>query len=263
MTPSIGTRALSDQISWSDVNRPALLGSCRGLPFWLKKFVWKSPHHGLGIIQLVRQFASALPPGSRVLDAGAGSTPYRELFDHCEYKTSDLTAHEGKIDYVCPITECPLPDQSFDAILFTEVLEHVQDPVLALKELRRLLVPQGYLCLSVPFMLGVHAEHDYFRFSKVCLKEVFSRSGLEVLQITPRFGLPMTFWGLLWALGIWLARADIFASPVRRWIGRLIGFGVLGLALASLLPFRLLDFCDKEQNFTVGYAVLARRPATV
>ena len=152
--------------------------------------------------------------------------------------------------------------QSFDAILFTEVLEHVPDPVLALTELRRLLVPEGYLCLTVPFMLGVHAEQDYFRFSKVCLKEVCSRSGLEVLQITPRFGLPMTFWGLLWALGIWF-RADRSVSPVQKWTGRLIGFGLLGLALASLMPCRLLDFWDKEQNFTVGYALLAQRPATV
>lgn len=45
----------------------------------------------------------------------------------------------------------PFPEESFDAVLLTEVLEHLRDyPVRALEEVRRILVPGGVLVLTTP-----------------------------------------------------------------------------------------------------------------
>lgn len=44
----------------------------------------------------------------------------------------------------------PFPDQSFDSIIMTEVLEHLPNPQSALKEIHRVLKPGGTLALSVP-----------------------------------------------------------------------------------------------------------------
>lgn len=42
------------------------------------------------------------------------------------------------------------PDEAFDVVIMTEVLEHLSDPVLALEQLRRVLKPGGWMLLTVP-----------------------------------------------------------------------------------------------------------------
>src|SRR5882724_4032687 len=86
----------------------------------------------------VRAQAAKLPPGSQVLDVGAGSAPYRDTFSHCEYRTQDFTRlkpdqlrHGGynKVDYICDAAHIPVADAAFDAVLCTEMLEHVPEPI--------------------------------------------------------------------------------------------------------------------------------------
>ncbi len=103
--------------------------------------------------------ANQVPEGSRVLDVGAGSSPYRRLFAHCDYHTQDfaqLNAEQlrhggyGPIDYVSDATAIPVPDAGFDLVLCTEMLEHVPEPIRVIRELARILKPGGRLLLSAP-----------------------------------------------------------------------------------------------------------------
>ena len=48
----------------------------------------------------------------------------------------------------------PYPDESFDLIVHSDTLEHVDNPVHALKECRRVLKPAGALCFTVPTIVG-------------------------------------------------------------------------------------------------------------
>jgi SAM-dependent methyltransferase len=50
--------------------------------------------------------------------------------------------------------ELPDPDGSWDMVVHSETLEHVQDPVLALSECRRVLRPGGVLAFTVPVVPG-------------------------------------------------------------------------------------------------------------
>src|SRR5438093_12107329 len=95
--------------------------------------------------QWVKAQAALIAPGSRVPDAGAGASKYRPFFAHCRYETQDFCQYKGPlvkylqpIDYVCDIAAVPLPEASLDAILCTEVLEHVTDPMRVLAEFSRL-----------------------------------------------------------------------------------------------------------------------------
>lgn len=48
------------------------------------------------------------------------------------------------------VTRMPFDDKSFDIVLSTEVIEHVEDPVDAIQELFRVVKPNGYIVLTTP-----------------------------------------------------------------------------------------------------------------
>ena len=117
-----------------------------------------------------------IPAGLTILDAGAGESPFKKFCSHLQYVAQDFGQYEGKgeiglqtgswdnskLDIVSDITSIPRPDASFDAIMCTEVLEHVPDAVAALKELNRLLKPGGYLLITAPFASLTHFAPYHF-----------------------------------------------------------------------------------------------------
>jgi SAM-dependent methyltransferase len=120
---------------------------------------------------------SELPAGARILDAGAGPQPYRKYCKHLKYVSQDFAAYDGKgdgtalqadgfsykgLDIVSDICSIPEPDESFDAVLCTEVFEHIPDPAGALKEFFRLLKPGGKIVLTAPFFSLSHFSPYHF-----------------------------------------------------------------------------------------------------
>ena len=121
----------------------------RGVSERLRQFVSEVPYEREPIFEFVAAAAEATPPGARVLDVGAGSAPYRELFEHADYTTADWeqSVHvEGSPpDVTAPADALPIEDRSFDVVLNTQVLEHVPEPWLVLREFHRVLVEGGRL----------------------------------------------------------------------------------------------------------------------
>jgi SAM-dependent methyltransferase len=111
------------------------------------------------------------------LDAGAGEMQYKKFCEHLQYVSQDLAEYDGSgndaglqtgrwdttgIDIVSDICSMPVEEASFDAVLCSEVLEHLTDPVQALKELTRVLRPGGKLILTAPFCSLTHfAPYHY------------------------------------------------------------------------------------------------------
>ncbi|MGR8007343.1 class I SAM-dependent methyltransferase [Streptomyces hypolithicus] len=80
----------------------------------------------------------------------------------------------------------PFADASTDAILFSEVIEHLVDPDSALDELRRVLTPGGHLMLSTPNLAAWYNRALLLTgtqpvFSEVSLRAVHGRPGTEVV----------------------------------------------------------------------------------
>ena len=64
-----------------------------------------------------------------------------------------------------------IPPNSFDAILCTEVLEHVVDPFAAVRELRRITKKGGHLLVTTPLNARIHGPiPDCWRFTEFGLK---------------------------------------------------------------------------------------------
>lgn len=119
----------------------------------------------------------ALPRGTRLLDAGAGEMQYKKFCGHLNYVSQDLAEYDGSgnaaglqtgrwdmsgLDIVSDICSIPVDDGSFDAVLCTEVFEHLPDPVRALQELTRILRPGGRLIMTAPFCSLTHfAPYHY------------------------------------------------------------------------------------------------------
>lgn len=221
----------------------------------LKAFVAQLPLVRRSIFRFIRQAARELPPGSRVLDAGAGDAPYRELFRHCEYRTADFAAtayHDfarTPPDIVCDLSAIPLPDGSLDTIICTEVLEHVPEPAAVLAEFRRLLVPGGHLFLTTPFFWGLHEQpYDFYRFTPYALDHLFTQAGFRVITISPRDGVFTTMaMHLLFLRSQWpLPSQGVLGRGVRR----LIRMCIAGLSVWA----SQLDRFDHDRTITLGYS---------
>jgi len=142
----------------------------------------------------------AIPEGSKILDAGAGEQQYKVLCQHLEYTSQDFCEYTGEgdnvalqtgtfdtsqIDIVSDITSIPMPDESFDAVMCTEVIEHVPDPLKAVEELKRLLKKGGTLILTAPFTSLTHyAPYHFFTgFNKYFYLQYFQES-FEIKELT-------------------------------------------------------------------------------
>jgi SAM-dependent methyltransferase len=195
---------------------------------------------------------------------GAGTCLYREDFAHCSYETHDFMQYDGyknnqegiygKIDYISDIKAIPVSSESFDAILCTEVLEHVPEPIEALREISRILKPGGLLFITSPLGSGLHQlpYHFYGGFTPSWYRHFLEKFGLTIREITPNGG----FFKLL-------AQECARVAWTMEQHGHVHGMNkqAIGTLFGELLPrflFALDEKCFIEQ-FTVGYHVEAAK----
>jgi len=213
--------------------------------------------------------AARVPAGSRVLDVGAGSAPYRALFSQCEYKTQDFSRLEttqlrhgsyGQIDFVCDATSIPVTDGSFDVVLCTEVLEHVPEPIAVVREFARILVAGGRIILTAPLGSGIHQEpyHYYGGYTPYWYQRFLGEVGFDDIAIVANDGTLRHF-SQEAVRFVRMTRPFALGMPVLAEILWLPFWCVMAPVLALAVPLiaRLLDRFDREQRFTVGYHVTA------
>lgn len=124
-----------------------------------------------------------LQRGSRVLDFGCANQQYRELFaPGIDYVGADLPGNLGAEIHLRQ--DGSLPDKisgSYDAVLSTQVLEHVNDPNLYLAECFRALRPGGRLLLTTHGIMMLHRDPvDYWRWTSDGLRHILERAGFVI-----------------------------------------------------------------------------------
>jgi SAM-dependent methyltransferase len=111
--------------------------------------------------------------GNRYDPARAWIAP---LLARVDYKILDPVP-DYQPDVVGDIHALPFADNSQDAYFCLAILEHVEDPKRACREMYRTLSSGGYCLLYVPFLYYYHAEqgyyHDYWRFTEDSLRLLF------------------------------------------------------------------------------------------
>lgn len=132
----------------------------------------------------MRDFVRALPSEGKVLDVGGlninGS--YRGLFGpRWEYTGLDVIPGEN-VDYVPsdPYDWEELENESFDAVISGQAVEHIEFPERTFREIARVLKPDGRLCMIGPSVPWSHSEPWYRACTDDLMRKLAEDAGLIV-----------------------------------------------------------------------------------
>ncbi|MBS3105500.1 class I SAM-dependent methyltransferase [Candidatus Woesearchaeota archaeon] len=141
----------------------------------------------------------------RLLDIGCAFGFFLELARDDGWDVQGLEISEYAYSYAKNVLKLPvmnktlekakLKSDSFDVVTIFDVIEHLPDPKATLKEIRRVLKPNGFVVITTPNIGSMTAkilwknweevrrvrEHIYF-FSKSTLKKILESLGFEVLR---------------------------------------------------------------------------------
>jgi SAM-dependent methyltransferase len=132
-----------------------------------------------------------------LLDAGCGKVPlyevYRDLVSEIVCLDWENTLHPNPhLDLQTDLNkEIPLPDEQFDTVIATDVLEHLTEPSLFWAEVTRVLRPSGKVIVGVPFLYWLHEQpHDHYRYTRYRLSAFCEENGLSVVYLE-EYGGPL------------------------------------------------------------------------
>jgi SAM-dependent methyltransferase len=208
--------------------------------------------------------SAELKPGSLLLDGGAGNCKHKSFFPHVNVVALDLGQTKrrryGEIDVAGNLYAMPYRDNCFDAVINVEVLEHLEEPEVALREIFRVLKRGGRLYLVAPQGWEEHGiPHDYYRFTRFGLRRLFEKTGYRVLSIAP-------LGGYFWYIGHRIPVAYRYLFPrERRFLWKIIDAPLRHPArffLRTLVPYLCfyLDRLDKRRSFTLNYGCICEKP---
>jgi SAM-dependent methyltransferase len=202
----------------------------------------------------LKEFSASIGRCDCMVDVGSGETgPYLDLFDFgvCvgldRFEHADLIADAGAL---------PLRSAQADLVLCTEVLEHVPDPLRALAEMNRVLIPGGGLILTTPLVWGEHDHVDNLRWTEAGLRRIVLSAGFEVQELRRRGGV-------FAALGCMITRVPVQVfgpwDAQSSWLSRAVYIGSWLLTLPLPWLLLLLDPLDRTRAYTSEFSVLCRK----
>lgn len=123
----------------------------------------------------------------KVLDVGCGYKPFKEILGDnnlINHIGIDFDTSRSSADIVATAEEIPFPDNYFDGVIASEILEHVSDLNKAIQEIRRVSKGGCYLFISSPFLFGEHGvPYDFQRITLFQYKKLFIND--EIIYIHP------------------------------------------------------------------------------
>lgn len=208
--------------------------------------VWTNPRlsddiylHFSEILKKVKFYAQNIR--GKVLDVGAGKTPYREFFSNVEeyvkLENFDYPGTDIKADVTKRI---PVKNNSFDSVVCFQVLEHLNNPEKAISEIHRVLKRGGACLLTTHMAAPLHGvPYDYYRFTEFGLKDLFKK--FSKAEVKPNGGsvlsiIQLVVWGV----------SEKFPSPIAKPLIFLLN--IIG---------KDLDRVFYDTSFTLNYSVFA------
>jgi SAM-dependent methyltransferase len=164
----------------------------------------------------ISTLAKTLPPHALMINIGAGAKPVDPALLNI-----DLVPEPG-VDLIANAYRLPLRPASIDLLVAESLLEHLEDPAAAVKEMRRVLKPGGLLYIVTPFMVGFHSSpSDFYRWTIPGMELL-----LEGFQVT--------------RAGVEIGPTGTLTMALREWLGVLLSFNSRTLYQLWVLFFMIL-----------------------
>ena len=171
-----------------------------------KRSLFEKAYHFVKSIALKNKLDlinSLQPDKGRILDIGAGTGDFLSVAKQNGWQTigvepsdkAKAIAKNKGVSFVEKTAE--LENQSFDVISMWHVLEHVPNLDEQIKELKRLLKPNGTLIIAVPNFKSFDAKHygkfwaaydvpiHFWHFSKTAIQALFQREKMKLVKVVP------------------------------------------------------------------------------
>ena len=171
-----------------------------------KRSLFEKAYHFVKSIALKNKLNlinSLQPKKGSILDIGAGTGDFLSVAKNNGWHTvgvepsekAKAIAKKKGVSFVAETSE--LADHSFDVISMWHVLEHVPNLENQIKELKRLLKPNGTLIIAVPNFKSFDAKHygkfwaaydvpiHFWHFSKTAVKILFEKETMKLVKVLP------------------------------------------------------------------------------
>ena len=157
-------------------------------------------HNIRSILSFYNQFVTQLKNSGEkiIIDVGGGNSPYFGIFQEIsdkyfvvDFKTALPLNESRSIIQVEGFAEKLSFDSNFaDIIMSNQVLEHVNDEKLAVKEAFRVLKKGGIFTGSVPHISPIHLEpNDFRRFTSYGITKLLKENGFSDIKIESNGGV--------------------------------------------------------------------------
>jgi 2-polyprenyl-3-methyl-5-hydroxy-6-metoxy-1,4-benzoquinol methylase len=171
-----------------------------------KRSMFEKAYHYIKTIALKNKLALINELHSEkgsLLDIGAGTGEFLNVAKQNGWNVLGVEpnqkAKENAIKKGVPFAEntTTLENNSFDVVTMWHVLEHVPDLDFQIKELKRLLKPNGTILIAVPNFKSYDAKHygnywaaydvprHLWHFSKTSIKLLFDKQGMKLIKVLP------------------------------------------------------------------------------
>lgn len=281
------TYAEGKKITWKDGIRA--LGAL--VRFGISDRIYVEDEHGSEILarlnrapRFTKWMADTIRPyvGERVLEIGAGiGNLTANLVPRTAYWASDINPHYLdrleklkptqpylQVHYTDAAVAETYPPERFDTVVCLNVIEHLEDDVAALTNIRNILEPSGHAIVLVPNGPELFGTLDtvlghFRRYTREQLLDVCQRAGFTVQTLVKfnRFGAPGWWWnGRVTkknTFGLWQMKLLNFLIPFLRPVDRFLPFPHLSW-IAILTPAALPDTFANPSCISTGNSIALR-----
>lgn len=210
-----------------------------------------------------------------LLDIGCGVKPYYRIFKNhvtryigLDYKESinveeleTITSTNRMPDIWGNAIFLPIKSNSVNTVFTSMVLEHINEPEFFIKEIFRILKPEGKLILTTVQSYPLHHDkYDFFRFTKHGIKYLFEKNNLQIISIKQNG----RFFVHIGEMIVHFVNRRLFRNVNGIFLKTI--FGIIKVLLTPLLILftffinvlcLILNYIDIDETFTTSYTVLA------